>query len=96
VPESQRASVEASLEQLGDVGDATMPIDVWIDADGLPRRMQVDTAGALAQLSDDELSMTMTMDFFGYGDDLAIEVPSADEVTSFSEVMGDFGAGLGS
>jgi hypothetical protein len=96
VPESQRASVEASLEQLGDVGDGTMPIDVWIDADGLPRRLQMDMASAMAQLSDDELSMTMTMDFFGYGDDVAIEVPSPDEVTSFSEVMGDFGAGLGS
>ena len=33
----------------------------------------------------------MTMELFDYGEPVDIVIPSADEVTPFSEVMGGFG-----
>jgi hypothetical protein len=95
VPESERESVEASLEQLGDLSGAVIPVDVWIDADDLPRRLQMDMTGAFGELTGEDAGMTMTMEVFDYGADVDIEVPPADEVTPFSEVLGglgDFGA----
>ena len=89
MPEEQRAQVEAALEQLGDLGDAEIPVDVWIDGDDLPRRMRMDMGGAVrGPRRARTASMTMTMEFFDYGEPVDIEVPSADEVTPFTEVMG--------
>ena len=89
VPESERDEVKAALEQLGDVETAEVPVDVWIDEDDLPRRMQMDM-GALfgAVAGGDDATMTMTLELFGYGDPVDIEIPPADEVTPLSETLG--------
>jgi len=86
-----RASFEASIEELG---LATMPMDVWIDEDGLARRVEMDLAAMMAGVAEAEQleGGTMTMDFFDYGDDVEIQVPDPSEVTPFSEAMGGLGA----
>jgi hypothetical protein len=94
-PADQRDELEASLEQLGDLETAEIPVDIWIDGDDLPRRMQVDMGGAFGGLLGKDASMTMTMEFFAYGEPVDIEIPSADEVTSFSDVMGNGFGDLG-
>jgi len=91
VPEDQRAEVAAALDELGEDGDAGIPIDVWIDGDGLPRRMTVDMGDALAMVAPGGGSATMTMELFDYGEPVDIAIPSPDEVTPFSEVMGGLG-----
>ena len=91
VPERHRAEVEAALEQLGEVGDAEMPVDVWIDGDDLPRRMTLDMGAAFGAIAGEDAAATMTIDLFDYGQPVDIEIPSPDEVTPFSEVMGGVG-----
>jgi hypothetical protein len=91
VPEGERAKVEAALEQVGELDDAAVPVDIWIDGDDLPRRMRLDMGAALGALTGSEGSMTMTLELFDYGEPVDIEVPSPDEVTPFSEVMGGLG-----
>jgi len=56
-----------------------MEIEVWIDADGLVRRMQV----VQTQPAEDgvgSVSVEMEMDFFDFGPVPAIEIPESDEV----------------
>jgi len=96
VPESERADVEAALEQLGDLDGAEIPVDVWIDEDGLPRRMQMDMGAAFGALAGEDATVTMTIDVFGYGEPVDIEIPAADEVTPISETLGGLEGFLGS
>ena len=98
-PAEQRARLEAAFEQLGssgELGDADVPVDVWIDEDDLPRRVRVEMSSMFAALGLGDAGMTMTMEYFDYGEDVTIEVPAADEVTPLSEALGGLGAGLGS
>jgi hypothetical protein len=88
VPEEQRAALEAQLDQLG---DAEIPVDVWIDGDDLPRRMRMDMGAMFASLGLGDGGVTMTMDFFDYGEPVEIDIPSADEVTPFTEALGGLG-----
>src|SRR5690606_4912300 len=80
----------------------TMPISLWVGDDGLIRRIQMqldfaDLLGAAAATVDAPDSMTMTLDYFGFGDDVSIETPPADQVTIIDEddLFGGFGAGAG-
>jgi len=88
----QRDLVEA---QLGQLGEGTIPLDVWVDADGLPRRMEIDMGEMFSSMGlGAETSAVMTMEYFDYGQPVDIQVPSPDEVTPISEVLGGLG-GLG-
>jgi hypothetical protein len=92
-PADQREALEAQLDQLG-ARDAEVPVEVWVDADGLPRRFALlldDFAAAPSY----EAGMTMTIDLFDYGEPVDIEVPSPDEVTPFGDVLGGFGSAFG-
>lgn len=42
----------------------SVPVDVWIDAEGLPRRIELSVAG-----------MSVSADFFDYGTDVDVEAP---------------------
>jgi LppX_LprAFG lipoprotein len=88
LPDDQSDLVESQLEQLGD--DA-VPVDVWVDDEGLPRRVQIDMSSILAGESPGTSSVLMTMEFFAYGEPVDIQVPSPDEVTAFSDVLGGIG-----
>ena len=98
-PESQREELEAAFEQLdsdGDLADAEIPVDIWIDADDLPRRMRMEMDSMFAALGMGDGSMTITMELFDFGEDVNIEIPSADEVTPMAEALGGLGGDVGS
>lgn len=98
-PADQRDELEAAFEQLGggkELSEVDMPVDVWIDGDDLPRRMRIDMGSPFAAARLGEGSMTMTMDFFDYGEPVDIEVPSPDEVTPMSEAFAGLRGELGS
>ena len=98
-PADQREQLEAAFEQMGGAGgalDIDFPVDVWIDEDDLPRRMRMEMGSLFAAAGLGDATMTMTMEFFDYGEPVDIEVPSADEVTPMKDAFGDLGAGLGS
>jgi hypothetical protein len=92
VPEEQRARLEAQLDQLG---DTTIPIDVWVDGDGLPRRVRVDMAASYAAMGLDDASAVLTVELFDYGTPVVIDVPAADEVTPLGDDIGGLGAVAG-
>jgi hypothetical protein len=91
-PESARAA----LEQMGGAGDlegAEMDVDVWIDADGLPRRQSMDMANLFGSMGMGDTSVTMTIEYFDFGEAVDIVVPSPDEVTPFdlTDAFGEAG-----
>jgi len=93
-PESARAA----LEQMGGAAGlegAEMVVDIWIDADGLPRRQSMDMGSMFGAMGMGAASATMTIEYFDFGEPVDIEVPAPEEVTPFTDVMGAFG-GLGS
>lgn len=90
LPEEQKALYEQQLEALG---SGTMPADVWLDADGLVRRIELDLSEVLGDVEGQDLGTgTVTMEFFDYGQDVEVEVPDEAEVTPFVEALGALGA----
>ncbi len=87
--EGARELLEPALEQLG---DAQMPVEVWIDADGLPRRVVTDMSDLMAAAGAGLGAASATMEFFDYGTPVEVQVPDPSETVSFMDVMGDLGA----
>jgi hypothetical protein len=67
-----------------------MDVDVWIDAEGLPRRQSMDIGSAFGSLGLGDSSVTMTIEYFDFGDPVDIQVPSPDEVTPFGDLTDAF------
>lgn len=89
-PEAQREDLRTMLDQLGsDV--ASIPVEVWVDADGLARRFVMDFGDLAAQTMGVDGSATLTLELFDYGEDVAIEVPDPSEVTPIGGLLGSFG-----
>ena len=90
---TQRALLEgadadpAEFEGYGVDLDAPSTITVWIDGEGLPRRIAYD-----ATLSDG-VSVSSTHDVLAYDVDVAVEAPPEDETISFADMMGGLGQG---
>ncbi len=93
LPSSAQAAAKAALEKLDDAG--AIPVDVWVDAQGRVRRMQLSLGvsvpgGATGATS---VSGTTTMDFTSYGPIPAIVPPPSNEVFDATSLAA---AGLGS
>jgi len=97
--------------QLGDVGDLsdmTFPLEVWVDGEGLLRRLSFSfdmesMAKAIDEAGEDSESLGnlggmeygMTMDFTDYGDDIEIDVPDdATDVTEAFKKMSEMSADM--
>jgi len=90
LPEAMR---DAYLEQLASLGTTELPLEVWVDADGLVRALDVDLAD-LAAGSEDLAgfeSGRLEVRFSDYGADVTVEVPDPADVTPFREVLGSVG-----
>jgi hypothetical protein len=82
---AEKSGAEASqLEQYKELtGSDTLPEDVWLDNDGLPRRIALDIQPKSGSSASAELSkVAFTIDFFDFGkaDTDSIVAPPADEV----------------
>jgi hypothetical protein len=86
LPDGGSPLLEHQLEDLGTELD-DVPVDLWVDADGLARRLvlEVGDLGAL------------TVELFDYGEPVEIDVPAPEETTPITDVLGTLGAlgGLG-
>ncbi|MEX0990942.1 MAG: hypothetical protein WD004_01540 [Actinomycetota bacterium] len=100
VPESERAELEQSYAGLeAQLGGFTMPFDVWVDGDGLVRRVAFtfdlsNLGGELAATpvpGMQDLKMVMTMDLYDYGVPVDIQIPPADQVSDIGDMGGGFG-----
>lgn len=65
---------KAALEQ---IGITTMPIDAWIDDDGLPRRIGFQLS---AEQQDVQFTFEGTVEMLDYGEPVDVQVPPASEV----------------
>ncbi|MGQ0617712.1 MAG: hypothetical protein ACT4PW_12110 [Acidimicrobiia bacterium] len=79
--------------------DTEIPYDVWVDDDGLLRRsrMAMDLSGFATGTGAEGIpaAMTITTEFFDFGQPVGIEVPADDEVVDMTEMFGDmFSSGM--
>jgi hypothetical protein len=91
-----REQLEMALEQFESLGiDERIPFEIWIDAEGLPRRQRISMDfGDLVPGSED-VRMEMTVDLSDFGEPVDIEVPKPSEVTDVTDQMADARAGSG-
>ena len=93
-PKQRRAlegALEQALEQFETLGvDGRIPFEIWIDAEGYPRRevISMDFSGLLPN-STEEASMEMQVDFSAFGEPVDIEQPAKRDVTDLTEMMGE-------
>ena len=82
LPADQRGQLQDLLENSG-VGK--LPAQAWIDGDGYLRKLALTVPSAgYAPLASGKL--TMTLELFDFGKDVAIDVPADDEVTDLSKL----------
>jgi len=88
--DDERATIERDL---GSTDIDNMPIEFWIDEDGLVRRYSIDLTEAAAGEADVETA-GLVFEFFDYGADVDIAVPPADQIISADELdLEGFGFG---
>lgn len=86
VPEGQRELVRKATERLIEqLGIGAVPVDVWVDGDGLVRRLSL--AFQVAAPDGGATSSTVTMDLFDYGVPVAIELPHPSQVTDLATLL---------
>jgi hypothetical protein len=81
LPEELRANVEAMRAFSDD-----WLVDVWVDADGQTRKMNLDVNGPM-------MTMHVTFEFYDFGTDLDLSAPPPSEVVDFKQVFGNLGLG---
>jgi hypothetical protein len=83
LPEDARGSFERAIDL---IGTDELPLDVWIDDDGMARRMKYEQP--LPSAGGEEGAMELTMEFFDFGVDVDVEPPPSDEVIDIQELIG--------
>ena len=78
----QRARDEMKA-MLDEVGDEELPIEVFVDDEGMLRRITMELGMAV---EGQEVAMTMEMDFFDFGVDVDVQAPPAAAVLDFAEL----------
>jgi hypothetical protein len=90
IPAEDRASLESTFGAVLDSVDLPdMPAEVWVDDEGLVRRVVVSVDASefgvpgLEQVG----GVQVTAEFFDIGEDVSIEVPPADQVLALDELV---------
>ncbi|HEY7953442.1 MAG TPA: hypothetical protein VID70_10690 [Solirubrobacteraceae bacterium] len=95
LPGAQQAAAKAALEKLGSAG--SIPVEVWVDAQGRVRRMQMSLTGligAAASPAASGVGGAITIDFKSYGPVPEVVAPPASEVFDMSAMLKSGAAGL--
>jgi hypothetical protein len=86
VPAAKQAAVRRTFRREVElVGTHTIPIDVWIDSQGLVRREHVDISMHPATVTV-PVEMEMTIDFFDFGAPVHVVPPPARMVTDLADL----------
>jgi len=67
-------------------GDEPVPVEIWIDDEGLVHRQTMSFASAGQEVS-------LEMELFDYGEPVDIQVPDPSDAADFSELLGSIGSG---
>lgn len=94
-PKDQRDALRSMMESLSassglDLAGIEFPVEVWIDDQGLPRRMEMTMDFGSVGIPDvpSGTSVTVTVEFYDFGVDVNVEPPPADQVTDLTELAG--------
>lgn len=80
--------LEAAVEQFEALGiDGTIPFQIWIDDEGLPRRQRITMDVGDLLPGTGEAQMEMTVDFSAFGEPVDVAPPRASEVTDVTRMM---------
>jgi len=94
-PEELRARMQTQLEKLGagadQFVDTPIPVDVFIDSDGLVRRLRMQFS---APVGGEALAIDMRIDFFDFGAPVDIQAPDASQVTDITDKIESLGGTL--
>ena len=66
-------------------GEPTIPFEVWIDGDGLTRRMKYEQP-LPADQGGEETTMALTMEMYDFGAEVDVEPLPDDEVIDLQEL----------
>ena len=84
-PPEAREALRTSIKVLRSEIDADgIPVDVWIDGDGVARRFSQTIDGV------EGLSTSMTMEMYDFGTEIDVEPPPPGQVIDFDELMEQF------
>jgi hypothetical protein len=75
------------------LGATQLPIEAWIDADGLPRRLVYEMDLSKAKVPGAEGAPAtgtakVSMEFFDFGEDVNVSIPPAGETVDLAELLG--------
>ena len=86
LPEGQRKSMQKSINTLVDMmgGKSTYPVEVWIDAKQLVRRMSLRME---IKAPTGSMSMAMSMDFYCFGRPVSVTFPRAEDTVDMTKLM---------
>ena len=87
-PENLRDDLDRVIEQLG---KSTIPADVWVDGDGLTRRMRF----VMESVGEQKASTTVTQELYDFGVKVEATAPPADQVSDFGQLLQQAGQGQG-
>jgi hypothetical protein len=79
------SDLRAQIESLQFVSDDWY-VDVWVDADGQTRKMEMSVQGA-------GMTMHLTFEFYDFGTDVDLSAPAPEDVVDFARVFGNLGLG---
>jgi hypothetical protein len=87
-PKDQREQAESLIDEItSQSGVGEIPVDVWIDATGLVRKLAM-TAAATDPGTSQSSEMTISFEIWDYDEPVEIELPPASEVVDASAVRG--------
>jgi hypothetical protein len=83
-----RRALQESVDRLVELtGTKVMPMDVWIDEEGLARRISMSFDMNVPEATE-KMRMEMSMEFFDFGTAVDVNPPPADEVLDLNELVG--------
>jgi hypothetical protein len=87
VPAAKQAAVRRTFRREVElIGTHTMPIDVWIDSQGLVRRERFDMSMRPPSASA-PVGLQMSIDFFDFGAPVHVVPPPARQVADFADLL---------
>jgi hypothetical protein len=85
LPAAEREKARAGMKQMLDqLGSSSLPFEVFVDRDGLLRRM---TMFMSMTAEGQRMSMRMSMDYFDFGVAVNVKAPPADDVSDVSGLL---------
>jgi hypothetical protein len=97
VDAATKKQLKAAVKQFESLGiDEKIPFEIWIDAEGLPRRQRITMDFGKLIPGAEEASMEMTVDFSDFGKPVDIQIPDPSEVTDMTGALAGGGDASGS